>query len=155
MEELQLEVPFIVAIKDHPGTIGSRKISHELAEFLRCPLINENDITQTLEKISIPTPSSSTITQTSNELSDNLPFEIISQIALTQLSLKFNVIINMLLFNDVRLNKLIELEHSGKARLIIIQGESNNHQDYYDSGHILKSAMSSPFINHVQSHPQM
>ncbi|KDP38351.1 hypothetical protein JCGZ_04276 [Jatropha curcas] len=147
MEELKPQVPFIVAIKDHPGSIGSRKISHELAEFVRCPLINENDITQTLEKISIPTPSSSTITQTSNELSDNLPFEIVSQIALTQLNLKFNVIINILLFNDTRLNKLIELEHSGKARLIIIQGESNNHQDYYDSGHILKVSIEKESFN--------
>ncbi|KDP38358.1 hypothetical protein JCGZ_04283 [Jatropha curcas] len=69
------------------------------------------------------------------------------QVDLTELDDLFNVIINMLLFNDVRLNKLIELEHSGKARLIIIQGESNNHQDYYDSGHILKVSIEKESFN--------
>ncbi|KDP38344.1 hypothetical protein JCGZ_04269 [Jatropha curcas] len=120
-----MEQPFIVAIIDH----SSSRISHELAKSLQCPLIIESDITQTLQKLSLPTSS--------NELADDLPFEIISQLALTQLDLKLSVIINLLLFNDARLHKWVEVERSGKARLIIIQGETNNHHNDYDRGYIL------------------
>ncbi|KDP47163.1 hypothetical protein JCGZ_00054 [Jatropha curcas] len=131
-QQRQLQVPLVVVVKDHSG---NKKISRELAESLRCPLIDEIDFTQALQKISLP---SSTITQAINEPESDLAFEFVSQIVLTHLKLKLNVVINLLLYNDARLNKLVELEDSENARLIFIQSKTNNRQDDDSDRHILK-----------------
>ncbi|XP_012071532.1 uncharacterized protein LOC105633535 [Jatropha curcas] len=138
MEQLKhLQVPLIVAINDLSGAIGSRKVSHEFAEFLQCPLVDENDITPTPETISSPT-----ISAASNDAAVDSSFGIICRIALTQLSLKFNVVVVNMQCNNERLHKLEQLQHSGKARSVIIQPKTIYHQDHYlydDGGPILKS----------------
>ncbi|KAF2300318.1 hypothetical protein GH714_011773 [Hevea brasiliensis] len=126
MEELQS--PLLIAMKDDSGSI---KIARELATFLKYPLIDQYDASLALQK--------STKTGLPNELKHNLPFETVYQFALTQLSLKINVIINCELSQTDRLYKLLNLAISEKARFVIIECTTKDKKDNeYEDGRIPK-----------------
>ncbi|KAJ9189006.1 hypothetical protein P3X46_000349 [Hevea brasiliensis] len=123
-----LQSPLLIAMKDDSG---STKIARELAAFLKYPLIDQYDASLALQK--------STKTRLPNELKHNLPFETVYQFALTQLSLKINVIINCELSQTDRLYKLLNLAISEKARFVIIECTTKDKKDNeYEDGRIPK-----------------
>ncbi|XP_025013135.1 uncharacterized protein LOC8278885 [Ricinus communis] len=136
VEELQL--PLIIAIENGSGSSSNSKIAHELAMFIKCPLIDENDISQALREVSLTT-SNSRATNFPDELAQNLPFEAICQLVSTQLSLKIKVIMKTLLSSPARIVRLDELARSFGARLIIIDRKTGDQQyDDYDIQDVLK-----------------
>ncbi|KAJ9178509.1 hypothetical protein P3X46_010387 [Hevea brasiliensis] len=126
MEALQFPFPLLIAIKD--DSADSSKIAYELADFLKCPFINQNDISRAFL---IDDPSFKF--QHSNKRTYNLAFDTVCQIASIQLSLKIKVIVNVMLSNPVEVLKLAQLASSREARLIIISCETkdNNNDGYY------------------------
>eukprot|EP00257_Ricinus_communis_P027684 XP_025015098.1 uncharacterized protein LOC112536553 [Ricinus communis] len=124
----QLQFPLVIAMKDVSGSNNQcSKIAQKLASFLKFPLIDQNDVTQAI--------LNSTKTQIPNELAHSLPFEVVCQIASTQLNLKIKVVINSPISNDDHLDRLVQLARSREAHLIIIKCNS---KDDYDVGKIPK-----------------
>ncbi|KAJ9178313.1 hypothetical protein P3X46_010207, partial [Hevea brasiliensis] len=134
MEPLELPNPLFIAIKD--DSADSSKIACELAAFLKCPLINQNDITRILRTVDPSLPFLQT--KLSQELAQN--FEAVCQIALTQLSMKMRVIINATLSDPDRVDRLVQLASSWKAPLIIVscETEDNMNDDSYNVERIHK-----------------
>ncbi|KAJ9189913.1 hypothetical protein P3X46_001161 [Hevea brasiliensis] len=116
----------IIAIK---GSSSSEKseIAIKLVEFLEYPLIDEEDITPSLQN-SLPNSSSKY---------DDLPFQIVTQISSTQLRLKLRVIISTQLSQRNHFEYLLQLASSKEARLIIIECGTQVHQNW-DSQHVTK-----------------
>ncbi|KAJ9166224.1 hypothetical protein P3X46_021005 [Hevea brasiliensis] len=134
------QFPLIIAMEDHSGSQSNNggKVSQELAKFLRCPLISENDVAEALQKFPLTTSSKSAKYQVPNELAQHLPFEAVIQIASTQLSLGINVVINTQLSHPANVEKLVQLESNGKARLIIIEFDTNDQHHNYNVGNVKK-----------------
>ena len=78
----------------------------------------------------------------------DLPFEIVSDISSTQLSLKLNVIISSELSQRTHFEHLVQMASSNGACLLIVDCEAQNDGAFYDVGHVPKLSIdiTKPFV---------
>ncbi|CAK7322736.1 unnamed protein product [Dovyalis caffra] len=118
-----------IAMKGHSSFYNS-KLAQNLANFLKCPFINGDDIIPAIQK-SLPSTSYRRFSKYSNI---DLIIDIVSQISTTQLNLNLNVIINMEFSQPTHYDRLVKLANSTGATLIIIHGKTENDQGGHDVG---------------------
>ncbi|KAL3502500.1 hypothetical protein ACH5RR_036949 [Cinchona calisaya] len=112
------EVPIIIAMKGHPGS-GKSTLAHSIAKVLKCPLIDKDhfrDCTKSLQEVLMlgcPTIAS--------KLLNDLSYEVIWQIASTQLSLGLTVVIDSPLSRRSHLDRLLQLAAETNARLVVVE----------------------------------
>ncbi|KAF6172305.1 hypothetical protein GIB67_024927 [Kingdonia uniflora] len=107
----------VIAMKGHPGT-GKSTIAHAIAAALKCPLIDKDDIRYCTK----PLQQSSSLSA-SNQLLNDISYQVMYQIAKTQLHLGLNVIIDSPLSRKCHLDRLQQLSvgSTGRVRVIIIE----------------------------------
>ncbi|XP_050229682.1 uncharacterized protein LOC126678820 [Mercurialis annua] len=129
----ELNFSMLIAMKGLPSTRKS-EIATKLAEFLKYPLIDEDDIVSNLN-----TSPSNFYTNFSSSINE-IPFKILTQITSTQLRLKLHVIINTSLSQQIHFDQLSHLATSNGACLIIIDCGTQIDQagEYYNIKHVPK-----------------
>lgn len=112
------ERQIIIAMKGHPGT-GKSTLAHSIAKAFKCPLIDKDhfrDCTKALqEALNLATPD------TASKLLNDLSYEVIWQVALTQLSLRLSVVIDSPLSRQTYFDRLIQLAAETNARLVVVE----------------------------------
>ncbi|KAK9280790.1 hypothetical protein L1049_003679 [Liquidambar formosana] len=114
-QEQVVKGPMIIAMKGHPGT-GKSTLAHSLSLALRCPLLDKDDVrdcTATLQLLTLPAKIST--------LLNDLSYDIIWQMASTQLRLGLTVILDSPLSRRAHLDRLRQLASSTAARLFIVE----------------------------------
>ncbi|KAJ4728973.1 P-loop containing nucleoside triphosphate hydrolase [Melia azedarach] len=120
----------IVAMKGHPGT-GKSTLAHAIASSLRIPLIDKDDVrdcTLSLEQSLRQTytaPNSS-----ASALLNDLSYNVIWQVASTQLKLGLGVVIDSPLSRRTHLEKLVKLAGSTKAILVIVECKPSDEAEW-------------------------
>jgi len=123
-ESKERALKIIVAMKGHPGT-GKSTIAGMIASSLNCPLLDKDDVrdcTASLQHLS----STSHITNLLNDLSYN----VIWQVASTQLMLGLSVVIDSPLSRRAHLDRLLQLAASTSARLVIVECKPKDENEW-------------------------
>lgn len=122
MEQKQLETrsPVIVAMKGHPGS-GKSTLAHSLAQLLRCPLIDKDDVRDCTATLQLTSPT---------KLLNDLSYDVIWQIASTQLRLGLSVIIDSPLSRRTHLDRLLQLASSTGAQVIVIECKPKDEDEW-------------------------
>uniref|UniRef100_A0A2P2QYA3 P-loop containing nucleoside triphosphate hydrolase protein n=1 Tax=Rhizophora mucronata TaxID=61149 RepID=A0A2P2QYA3_RHIMU len=121
--EALMGVQMVIAMKGHPGT-GKSTLAHALASSLRIPLIDKDDVrdsTFPLQSYLSPPPATATANPTASKLLNDLSYQVIWQIALTQLRLGLSVIVDSPLSRRSHLDRLLHLASLTGACLVIVE----------------------------------
>lgn len=112
--EKQVGVPVIIAMKGHPGT-GKSTIASSLASSLKIPLIDKDDVRDCTISIQNSSPA------TASKLLNDLSYDVVWQIASTQLRLGLSVIIDSPLSRRAHLDRLVQVASSTGSLLVIVE----------------------------------
>ncbi|KAJ6938870.1 hypothetical protein NC651_005343 [Populus alba x Populus x berolinensis] len=112
--EKQVGVPVIIAMKGHPGT-GKSTIASSLASSLKIPLIDKDDVRDCTISIQNSSPA------TASKLLNDLSYDVVWQIASTQLRLGLSVIIDSPLSRRAHLDRLVQMASSTGSLLVIVE----------------------------------
>lgn len=112
--EKQVGVPVIIAMKGHPGT-GKSTIASSLASSLKIPLIDKDDVRDCTVSIQNSSPA------TASKLLNDLSYDVVWQIASTQLRLGLSVIIDSPLSRRAHLDRLVQMASSTGSLLVIVE----------------------------------
>lgn len=112
--EKQVGVPVIIAMKGHPGT-GKSTIASSLASSLKIPLIDKDDVRDCTVSIQNSSPA------TASKLLNDLSYDVVWQIASTQLRLGLSVIIDSPLSRRAHLDRLVQVASSTGSLLVIVE----------------------------------
>ncbi|KAJ6685115.1 hypothetical protein OIU79_015232 [Salix purpurea] len=112
--ENQVGVPVIIAMKGHPGT-GKSTLASSLASSLKIPLIDKDDVRDCTISIQNSSPA------TASKLLNDLSYDVVWQIASTQLRLGLSVIIDSPLSRRAHLDRLVQVASSTGSLLVIVE----------------------------------
>ncbi|KAJ6405580.1 hypothetical protein OIU84_013529 [Salix udensis] len=112
--ENQVGVPVIIAMKGHPGT-GKSTLASSLASSLKIPLIDKDDVRDCTISIQNSSPA------TASKLLNDLSYDVVWQIASTQLRLGLSVIIDSPLSRRAHLDRLVQMASSTGSLLVIVE----------------------------------
>lgn len=112
--EKQVGVPVIIAMKGHPGT-GKSTLASSLASSLKIPLIDKDDVRDCTISIQNSSPA------TASKLLNDLSYDVVWQIASTQLRLGLSVIIDSPLSRRAHLDRLVQVASSTGSLLVIVE----------------------------------
>ncbi|GKV14862.1 hypothetical protein SLEP1_g25669 [Rubroshorea leprosula] len=128
-------LPMIIAVKGNPIE------AVELAKHLRYSFINHQDIASNLQQ-SLPSSSGAATPQL-----DDLCFNIVCQVASTQLKMEIRVVISVPLHKRIHFNQLEKLAQSADASLMVVQCQTQDERDDLDVRGVVKLAVdtSTPF----------
>uniref|UniRef100_A0A6M2EFN6 AAA+ ATPase domain-containing protein n=1 Tax=Populus davidiana TaxID=266767 RepID=A0A6M2EFN6_9ROSI len=112
--EKQVGVPVIIAMKGHPGT-GKSTIASSLASSLKIPLIDKDDVRDCTISIQNSSPA------TASKLLNDLSYDVVWQIASTQLRLGLSVVIDSPLSRRAHLDRLVQVASSTGSLLVIVE----------------------------------
>jgi predicted kinase len=113
--EKQVGVPVIIAMKGHPGT-GKSTLASSLASSLKIPLIDKDDVRDCTVSIQNSSPATA-----SKVLLNDLSYDVVWQIASTQLRLGLSVIIDSPLSRRAHLDRLVQVASSTGSLLVIVE----------------------------------
>ncbi|KAJ6953919.1 hypothetical protein NC652_005604 [Populus alba x Populus x berolinensis] len=112
--EKQVGFPVIIAMKGHPGT-GKSTLASSLASSLKIPLIDKDDVRDCTVSIQNSSPA------TASKLLNDLSYDVVWQIASTQLRLGLSVIIDSPLSRRAHLDRLVQVASSTGSLLVIVE----------------------------------
>ncbi|KAG5250631.1 zinc finger MYM-type protein [Salix suchowensis] len=112
--ETQVGVPVIIAMKGHPGT-GKSTLASSLASSLKIPLIDKDDVRDCTISIQNSSPA------TASKLLNDLSYDVVWQIASTQLRLGLSVIVDSPLSRRAHLDRLVQVASSTGSLLVIVE----------------------------------
>lgn len=112
--EKQVGFPVIIAMKGHPGT-GKSTLASSLASSLKIPLIDKDDVRDCTISIQNSSPA------TASKLLNDLSYDVVWQIASTQLRLGLSVIIDSPLSRRAHLDRLVQVASSTGSLLVIVE----------------------------------
>ncbi|GLT30068.1 hypothetical protein SLA2020_048900 [Shorea laevis] len=115
----------VIAVKGHPNE------AVELAKYLRYSFINHQDIAVNL-------PSSSDKNAAASQLDDDLCFNIVCQVASTQLKMEIRVVISAPLRNPSHFGQLVKLAQSADASLMVVQYQTLDKKDDFPVRELVK-----------------
>ncbi|CAI9089941.1 OLC1v1024599C1 [Oldenlandia corymbosa var. corymbosa] len=121
----------IIAMKGHPGS-GKTTLACSIAKALKCPLIDKDhfrDCTKELEQtLMLSTPDQHQ--ESSKNLLNELSYQVMWQVASTQLSLGLSVVIDSPLSRPAHLDRLIRMAVDNEARLVIVECKPKNQDEW-------------------------
>uniref|UniRef100_A0A6N2KND0 AAA+ ATPase domain-containing protein n=1 Tax=Salix viminalis TaxID=40686 RepID=A0A6N2KND0_SALVM len=112
--ENQVGVPVIIAMKGHPGT-GKSTLASSLASSLKILLIDKDDVRDCTISIQNSSPA------TASKLLNDISYDVVWQIASTQLRLGLSVIIDSPLSRRAHLDRLVQMASSTGSLLVIVE----------------------------------
>ncbi|KAF9686990.1 hypothetical protein SADUNF_Sadunf02G0047400 [Salix dunnii] len=101
-------------MKGHPGT-GKSTLASSLASSLKIPLIDKDDVRDCTISIQNSSPA------TASKLLNDLSYDVVWQIASTQLRLGLSVIIDSPLSRRAHLDRLVQVASSTGSLLVIVE----------------------------------
>ncbi|CAJ1971306.1 unnamed protein product [Sphenostylis stenocarpa] len=107
----KLEWKVIIAMKGHPGS-GKSTLAKSIASSLRIPLLDKDDVKDCTQRLTLTSPPS---------LLNDLSYDVICQIASTQLRLGLSVLLDSPLSRSAHLHRLRSLAASLSAHLLLIE----------------------------------
>nr|GEX34604.1 P-loop containing nucleoside triphosphate hydrolase [Tanacetum cinerariifolium] len=117
MEREEARPPsFIIAMKGHPGT-GKTTLARFIAASLNCPLLDKDDV-----RDSTFAPEAQVESHTIKKLLNDLSYEVLWRMAMTQLGLGLSVVLDSPLSSKTHLDRLVDLVGSfDGCRLVVIE----------------------------------
>ena len=112
--------PVIIAMKGHPGS-GKSTLAQSIARVLRCPLIDKDDVRDSTSPLEPSTP---------DRLLNTLSYDVIWQIASTQLRLGLSVVLDSPLSRRSHLDSLRRLAASSAASLLVVECRPRDHSEW-------------------------
>ncbi|KAF5187324.1 hypothetical protein FRX31_023085 [Thalictrum thalictroides] len=108
--------PLIIAMKGHPGT-GKSTLAHAIATALRVPLIDKDDVRNCTHPLS---------TSSSSKQLNDLSYQVIWQIAKTQVDMGLSVVIDSPLSRLSCLDRLKQIAAPAGAHVVIVECVSHD-----------------------------
>ncbi|QCE01630.1 P-loop containing nucleoside triphosphate hydrolase [Vigna unguiculata] len=107
----KLKSKVIIAMKGHPGS-GKSTLAESIASSLGIPVLDKDDVKDCTQPLLLTSPAS---------LLNDLSYDVICQIASTQLRLGLSVLLDSPLSRRAHLDRLRRLANALSARLLIIE----------------------------------
>ncbi|BAT80809.1 hypothetical protein LR48_Vigan07g029200 [Vigna angularis] len=116
----KMESKVIIAMKGHPGS-GKSTLAESIASSLGIPVLDKDDVKDCTQPLLLTSPAS---------LLNDLSYDVIYQIASTQLRLGLSVLLDSPLSRRAHLDRLRRLANDLSARLLIIECRPADHSEW-------------------------